>query len=73
MNYFKSVLVGVAAFVISVFLFDLAAVFAGRAADFIMFSHFHWILTILAPLVLMTAFYLRTRRYQKTRTAYIKR
>jgi membrane protein DedA with SNARE-associated domain len=72
-NYYKSVLAGFAAFAISVFLLYLAIVFAGRATDFVMFSHFRWMLTILAPFLLMIVFFLRIHREQKTRSAAIKR
>jgi uncharacterized membrane protein YfhO len=73
MNYLRSILVGVAAFLISMFLFYLAIVFGGRTADFILFSRYCWIVRILSSLVLAMGFYLRARRASRARTAPIQR
>jgi hypothetical protein len=73
MDYLRSALVGVAAFLVSMSLFYLAIMFGGRTADFILFSRYGWIVRVLSSLVLAIGFYLRARRASRARTASIQR
>ena len=73
MDYLRSVLAGLAAFLISMSLFYLAIMFAGRTADFILFSRWGWTVRVLSSLVLAIGFYLRARGASRARTASIQR
>jgi hypothetical protein len=73
MNFLKGIRIAVTACAISLFLFYVAVVFAGRTADFILFSPYRRILPILSSFVLATGFYLRARRAARTRSSSIRR
>jgi cell shape-determining protein MreD len=69
MTFFNSVLVGLAAFAISMFVFYLAILFGGKTANFIAFNHYGWIAGVLGFFVFALCNYLRARRVSKARTA----
>jgi hypothetical protein len=69
MTYVKSILVGLAAFAISMVLFYLAVLFGGKTADFILFSRYGWPVRVLSSFVLAFGFYLRARKVSRARNA----
>jgi hypothetical protein len=72
-NLINSLRVGVGAFAVSVLLFCLALVFAGRATDFILYSPYRWILPILSSFVLAISYYFRARTAARMPSASARR